>query len=235
MKTGILYIVSTPIGNLKDITYRAVEILGTVPLIAAEDTRHTQKLLQHYKIKAATVSYFEHNRFTRIPQLQAHLKAGNDLAVVTDAGTPGVSDPAYRLIRAAIEIDARVESVPGPSAVLAGLVSSGLPTDRFLFEGFLPPKKGRKKRLTALINESATLVFYESPKRLARTLRDIRDVLGDRPAVICRELTKLHEETIRGTVSSLLAYFQNKTAKGECVILVGKDDPHVYFDTEKSE
>lgn len=234
MSIGTLYIVSTPIGNLKDITFRAVEVLQSVPLIAAEDTRHTQKLLKHYNIPTPTVSYYEHNRFTRIPQLQNHLQNGNDLAVVTDAGTPGVSDPAYRLIRAAIEIDAKVESVPGPSAVLAGLVSSGLPTDRFLFEGFLPPKKGRKKRLSVLAEETATVVFYESPHRIERTLRDIREVLGDRPAVVCREMTKLHEETIRGTVSSLLAYFQKKKVKGECVILVGKDDPHVYFDTDKT-
>ena len=220
MSTGILYIVSTPIGNLKDITYRAVEILNSVPLIAAEDTRHTMRLLQHYDINTPTVSYFEHNRFTRIPQLQKHLKSGHDLAVVTDAGTPGISDPAYRLIRSAIEIDARVESIPGPSAVLAGLVSSGLPTDRFLFEGFLPPKKGRKKRLNHLVDETATIVFYESPRRLERTLRDIHSILGNRPAVICRELTKLHEETIRGTVSSLLTYFKNKNVKGECIILI---------------
>jgi len=234
MSTGILYIVSTPIGNLKDITYRAVEILNSVPLIAAEDTRHTMRLLQHYDINTPTVSYFEHNRFTRIPQLQKHLKSGHDLAVVTDAGTPGISDPAYRLIRSAIEIDARVESIPGPSAVLAGLVSSGLPTDRFLFEGFLPPKKGRKKRLNHLVDETATIVFYESPRRLERTLRDIHSILGNRPAVICRELTKLHEETIRGTVSSLLTYFKNKNIKGECIILIGKDDPNVYFEEEKS-
>ncbi|MBC8215468.1 MAG: 16S rRNA (cytidine(1402)-2'-O)-methyltransferase [Candidatus Marinimicrobia bacterium] len=234
MTTGILYIVSTPIGNLKDITYRAVEILENVSLIAAEDTRHTRTLLQHYDIKTPTISYYEHNRFTRIPQLQAHLSSGKDIAVVTDAGTPGVSDPAYKLIRAAIDINAKIESIPGPSAVLAALVSSGLPTDRFLFEGFLPPKKGRRKRFSDLKNETATIIFYESPRRLNRTLRDIYEGLGDRPAVVCRELTKLHEEIIRGTVVSLMTYFIKKPAKGECVILVGKDNPHVYFDWSES-
>ncbi len=234
MTTGILYIVSTPIGNLKDITYRAVEILNNVSLIAAEDTRHTRKLLKQYDVSTPMLSYYEHNRFTRIPRLQAHLSSGKDIAVVTDAGTPGVSDPAYKLIRAAIDINARIESIPGPSAVLAALVSSGLPTDRFLFEGFLPPKKGRKKRFSALKNETATIIFYESPRRLNRTLRDVYEGLGDRPAVVCRELTKLHEEIIRGTVVSLMAYFTKNPAKGECVILVGKDDPHVYFDWSES-
>lgn len=151
------------------------------------------------------------------------------MAVITDAGTPGISDPAYRIIRAAIEAGIRIEAVPGPSAVLAGLVSSGLPTDRFIFEGFLPPKKGRKKRLEALRNESATLIFYESPKRLGRTLKDLHEILGERPAVLCREMTKLHEEVKRGTLSELKQYYSVRSAKGECVIVVGKDDENVYF------
>ena len=144
---GILYIVSTPIGNLKDITYRAVETLQNVSLIAAEDTRHSGILLKHYKIKTPQVSYFEHNRFTRIPKIVETLQSGSDVAVITDAGTPGVSDPAYKLVRAAIEEDIKIESIPGSSAILTALVSSGLPTDRFLFEGFIPSKKGRKKTI----------------------------------------------------------------------------------------
>jgi len=226
---GILYIVSTPIGNLKDITYRAVETLQNVSLIAAEDTRHSGILLKHYNIKTSQVSYFEHNRFTRIPQIIKTLQSGSDIAVITDAGTPGVSDPAYKLVRAAIEEDIKIESIPGSSAILTALVSSGLPTDRFLFEGFIPSKKGRKKRLEAIKNENATIVFFESPHRLGRTLKDIYAVFGNRPAVLGRELTKMYEEIIRGTVSELITYFSQKPPKGECVLMIGKDDPNVYF------
>ena len=226
---GILYIVATPIGNLKDFTYRAVETLQNVQLIAAEDTRHSRKLLLHYKIGTPTISYFEHNRFTRIPKIIKTLNSGSDVAVITDAGTPGVSDPAYKLVRAAIEEGIRVEAIPGSSALLAALVSSGLPTDRFLFEGFIPSKKGRKKRLESIQDDQATIVFFESPHRVVKTLKDIYEVLGDRPAVLARELTKLHEEIIRGTVSELLTYFTQKSPRGECVLMIGKDDPHVYF------
>ena len=226
---GTLYIVATPIGNLKDFTYRAVETLQNVQLIAAEDTRHSRKLLQHYKIGTQTISYFEHNRFTRIPKIIETLHMGSDVAVITDAGTPGVSDPAYKLVRAAIEEGLRVEAIPGSSALLAALVSSGLPTDRFLFEGFIPSKKGRKKRLESIQDDQATIVFFESPHRVVKTLNDIYEVLGDRPAVLARELTKLHEEIIRGTVSELLTYFTQKSPRGECVLMIGKDDPHVYF------
>ncbi len=225
-----LYIIATPIGNLKDITFRAVEILKSVSLIAAEDTRHTKILLDHYGIQATVVSYYEHNRFTRIPQILAHLQEGKDVAVVTDAGTPGISDPAYRLIRSAIENDIRVEAIPGASAVLTALVSSGLPTDSFKFVGFLPPKKGRMGKIRALANEQATLVFYESPVRIIRTLQDINNILGNRPAVIGRELTKMHEEIVRGKVADLITHFKQKTPKGEFVLLIGKDDPNVYFD-----
>ena len=228
-KYGNLFLVSTPIGNLKDITYRAVEILDRVPLIAAEDTRHSKVLLSHFNITTPLISYFEHNEFSRIPKLMDHLKGGNDLAVITDAGTPGISDPAYRLVREAITLSITVESVPGPSAFLAGLTSSGLPTDRFIFEGFLPPKKGRKKRMLSVENEEATLIYYESPSRLLRTLKQLKETLGDRPAVVARELTKLHEAIKRGTLSELLTYFDKKKARGECVILVGKNDENVYF------
>ena len=226
---GTLYIVATPIGNLKDFTYRAVETLQNVQLIAAEDTRHSRKLLQHYKIGTQTISYFEHNRFTRIPKIIETLHMGSDVAIITDAGTPGVSDPAYKLVRAAIKKGIRVEAIPGSSALLAALVSSGLPTDRFLFEGFIPSKKGRKKRLESIQDDQATIVFFESPHRVVKTLNDIYEVLGDRPAVLARELTKLHEEIIRGTVSELLTYFTQKSPRGECVLMIGKDDPHVYF------
>ena len=227
--TGIVYVVSTPIGNLSDITFRAVEILKSVPLIAAEDTRKTKILLNHYDISTPLISYYEHNHFSRINKIIDHLQDGKDIAVVTDAGTPGVSDPAYKLIREAITVGAKVESIPGASAVLAALISSGLPTDRFIFEGFLPPKKGRKKRLLVLEQETATIIFFENPKRIKRTLTDILESIGNRPAVVCRELTKLYEEIIRGTVEELLAYFSKHDVKGECVILIGKDDENVHF------
>ena len=158
------------------------------------------------------------------------MKKGDGVALVTDAGTPGISDPAYKLIRKAIEIGCKVESMPGPSAVIASLVSSGLPTDRFIFEGFLPPKKGRKRRIENLKEETATIVLYESAKRLQRTIKQLLDTIGDRPAVICRELTKIHEETIRGTLSSLLNLLNERKLKGECVLLIGKDDKNVYFE-----
>lgn len=226
---GKLFIVSTPIGNLGDITYRAVETLTNVPMIAAEDTRHSKILLKHYSIQTPVISYFEHNRFSRIPKIIDHLLSGKDLAVITDAGTPGISDPAYKLIREALKNDITIESIPGASASLAALVSSGLPTDRFLFEGFLPPKKGRQTRLNKVKNEDATLIYFESPKRIQRTLKQLLDVFGDRPAVVTRELTKLHEEIVRGTLSELNLHFSQKSPKGECVILVGKNDPNVYF------
>ncbi|MBT3479215.1 MAG: 16S rRNA (cytidine(1402)-2'-O)-methyltransferase [Candidatus Marinimicrobia bacterium] len=226
---GILYIVSTPIGNLEDITFRALRILKESSLIAAEDTRHTKRLLNHYDISTPTISYFEHNRFSRIPQIMNHLKTGKDIAVVTDAGTPGISDPAYRLIRAAIEEENRVEAIPGASASITALVASGLPTDRFIFEGFLPHKKGRKSKLERLIAIDATIIFYESPKRIQRTLKDILEYIGDRPAVIGRELTKMHEELVRGKVSELLTYFNEHKPRGEFVLMIGKDDPNVYF------
>ncbi|MAP28623.1 MAG: 16S rRNA (cytidine(1402)-2'-O)-methyltransferase [Candidatus Marinimicrobia bacterium] len=229
VKKGTLFIVSTPIGNLADITFRAVETLKTVSFIAAEDTRRTRKLLNHFDIKTKLISYYEHNRFARIPQILQHLESGKDVAVVTDAGTPGVSDPAYKLIRSVIQVDVKVEPIPGPSAFLTALVASGLPTDRFLFVGFLPPKKGRRKKLSDLASHEATLILYENPKRVVKTLSDIATFLGDRPAVVCRELTKVHEEIIRGTISELLSYFSQESPRGECVIMIGKDDPNVYF------
>ncbi|RZP30631.1 16S rRNA (cytidine(1402)-2'-O)-methyltransferase [bacterium] len=226
---GTLYIVATPIGNLKDITFRAVETLSSVSMIAAEDTRHSKKLFQHYNISTPSISFFEHNRTARIPQIVANLKKGNHVALISDAGTPGISDPAYKLIREAIAEDITVESIPGPTALISGIVSSGLPTDRILFEGFLPPKKGRIKRLTNLIDQDATIVFYESPYRLIKTLKEILEILGDRPAVITRELTKMNEEIIRGTVLDLLTYFTSNKPRGEFVIIIGKNDANVFF------
>ena len=226
---GTLRIVSTPIGNLSDITYRAIDILKDSYLIAAEDTRVSGKLLKHYHIKTKMISYFEHNKFSRIKKIMTALSSGNDVAVITDAGTPAISDPSYKLIREAISLGAKIESIPGASAVLAALVTSGLPTDRFIFEGFLPPKKGRKKRIENIANENATIVIYESKNRLRRTIKQILDILGDRPAVICRELTKLHEECIRGTLSSLLSRTVKHNLKGEIVLLIGKNDKNVYF------
>jgi len=229
IEKGVLYIVSTPIGNLEDITFRAIRILKDSSLIAAEDTRRSKVLLSHYNISTPTISYYEHNRYTRIPKLIDHLIDGKDIALITDAGTPGISDPAYRLIRAAINSDCRVESIPGASASLAALVASGLPTDRFIFEGFLPHKKGRKGKLEKIKDIDATIIFYESPNRLVRTLKDILEYIGNRPIAIGRELSKKFEEIMRGRVSDILSHYNTNKPKGEFVIVIGKDDPNVYF------
>ena len=228
-ENGVLFIVPTPIGNLEDMTFRGIRVLKESTLIAAEDTRHTKKLLMHYNINTPTISYFEHNRFTRIPQIVDHLMSGKNVSVVTDAGTPGISDPAYKLIRATIENHIKVESIPGASASVTALSASGLPTDRFLFEGFLPHRKGRRKKLERLANLEATIIFYESPMRLIRTLNDILEFLGDRPVVIGRELTKVYEEYQRGKVSELINYFKENKPRGEFVVMIGKDDKNVYF------
>ena len=227
--SGTLYIVATPIGNLQDITYRAVEILKNATFIAAEDTRKSKILLSHFNIKKPLISYFEHNELKRIPQILKRINAGENCALITDAGTPAISDPAYKLIRNAINQNIMIESVPGPSAVLTALTASGLPTDRFIFEGFLPPRKNRKSRLERLKDEVATIIFFENPKRLHRTLNDIHKYIGDRPAVIAREMTKIYEEYLRGTVSQLISYTEKNTMKGECVVLIGKDKRSVYF------
>ena len=229
IEKGVLYIVSTPIGNLEDITFRAIRILKDSSLIAAEDTRRSKVLLSHYNISTPTISYYEHNRYTRIPKLIDHLIDGENIALITDAGTPGISAPAYRLIRAAINSDCRVESIPGASASLAALVASGLPTDRFIFEGFLPHKKGRKGKLEKVKDIDATIIFYESPNRLVRTLNDILEYIGDRPIAIGRELSKKFEEIMRGRVSDILSHYNTNKPKGEFVIVIGKDDPNVYF------
>ena len=210
-------------------SHRGVNTLKIVPLVAAEDTRQSRKLFSHYDINTPLISYFEHNRISRIPKLMGHLMDGKDLALITDAGTPGISDPAYKIVREAIDQSVEVVSIPGSSAVLSALVASGLPTDRFLFEGFLPPKKGRKGRIENVKDLQATLIYYESPHRLGKTLMQLHEILGERPAVVARELTKIHEQIKRGTLSELSLYYNEVKPKGECVILVGKNDKNVYF------
>ncbi|MDQ1728202.1 MAG: rRNA (cytidine1402-2-O)-methyltransferase [Pyrinomonadaceae bacterium] len=221
---GTLYLIATPIGNLEDITHRAVRLLGEVAVIACEDTRHTRKLLNHYDINTRTVSYHEHNERERAAELIVQLRQGANVAVVSDAGTPGISDPGFRLARLAIENEIAVVPVPGASAFVAALVASGLPTDEFYFGGFLPSRSGaRRARLAELRAIPATLVFYEGPHRIAATLQDAREILGEREAVVARELTKLHEEIVRGRLSELAARFgENESARGEMVLLIDR-------------
>jgi 16S rRNA (cytidine1402-2'-O)-methyltransferase len=221
---GALYIVSTPIGNLEDITQRALRVLGEVDLIACEDTRHTRKLLTHYGINTPTVSYHEHNERARAAGLLAQLQAGASIAIVSDAGTPGINDPGFRLVQLAIENDVRVIPVPGPSALITALVSSGLPTDEFFFGGFLPAKaNARRSRLAELRSLQATLIFYEAPHRIAATLKDAQEILGERQAVVARELTKIHEEFARGLLSELaLRFAPGEKARGEIVLVIDR-------------
>ena len=226
-KKGKFFLVSTPIGNLDDITYRAVEVLKNVSLIAVEDTRKSKILLKHYNIKAKLISYFDYNKTSRVPKLIKHLSDGQSIALISDAGTPGISDPAYRIVNAAIQNNIIIESIPGPSAILAALVSSGLPTDRFIFEGFLPHKKGRTKKILNIKDQKATVIYFESPHRLLKTLTQLLELLGDRPAVISRELTKFHEQIKRGTISTLIQYFSKTKVQGEFVILIGKENSFV--------
>jgi 16S rRNA (cytidine1402-2'-O)-methyltransferase len=221
-----LYVVSTPIGNLEDITLRALRVLAGVDLIAAEDTRTTRVLLSRHGITTPCISFFAGNERRRIPDLLARLTSGQSLAVVSDAGTPGVSDPAALLISAAVADNLSVVAIPGASAALAALAVSGMRMDRFHFEGFLPIKKRRRARLHALVDETRTVILYESVHRVLRTLRDLREVLGgNRRIAVCRELTKLHEETVRGTLDEMLAHFDTHTPRGEFVlVLAGKED-----------
>ena len=221
---GCLYLVATPIGNLEDITVRALRILGEADLIACEDTRHTAKLLSHYSIQKPTISYHEHNEVTRSAELVLRMEEGARIALVSDAGTPGVSDPGHRLVSLCLRHHVRVIPIPGASAAIAALVASGLPTDEFLFVGFLPSRTGaRRKALERLSGEPRTLVIYEAPHRLAITLSDALDVLGRRPAVIARELTKIHEEFLRGDLAELLLRNSQQPARGEITLLIGAD------------
>jgi 16S rRNA (cytidine1402-2'-O)-methyltransferase len=217
---GSLYIVSTPIGNLGDFTVRSAEILNQVQLIAAEDTRRTRVLLNHYEIKTRLTSFHSYNQGKKGPQLISLLNEGQDLALVSDAGTPGISDPLFHLVQLALEADIQVLALPGPSAVLAALTVSGLPMDRFVFEGFLPVKKRRKTRLEELALEKRTLVLYESPHRIHKTLRDLLSVLGNRKVALARELTKLYEEVIRGDLKDLVESLSEKKLKGEITLVI---------------
>jgi|SRR5579871_91478 len=235
--SGRLYVVATPIGNLEDITYRAVRVLREADLIACEDTRQTHKLLEHYGIQKPTISYHEHNEAERSVEIANRLAAGAVVALVSDAGVPLVSDPGYRLVRAAVEMGIPVEPVPGPSAALAALAASGLPTDAFHFGGFLPSKPlQRAKALEELAHERATLIFYEAPHRILEALESIEQVLGPRPVVVAREMTKLHEEFVRGTAAEVRAQLATRdTVKGEVTLLVGKATGPVPDDTPIEE
>ncbi len=218
---GQLYLCSTPIGNLEDITLRVLRILKEVDIIAAEDTRHTKKLLTHYDIHTPVTSYHEHNEREKGLKLISEIQYGKNVALVSDAGTPGVSDPGYELVVLAIKEGIKVVPCPGASASLAALAASGLPTDRFVFEGFLPRSgKDRDKALKRVLSEERTVIFYESPYRIIKTLQELLDYGGDRNVVVTRELTKVYEQFIRGTVSDALVYFETKKPKGEFTVLI---------------
>ena len=222
---GTLYVVSTPLGNLEDVTLRALKVLGEVDVIAAESVQHTRAFCRHYGIKSRLIGYNQHNRKARTPELVKRLKAGSDIALVTNAGTPGVSDPGSFLIRRALDERIRVSPVPGPSAVTAALSVSGFRGESFLFVGFLPNRSGRRRReLERLSSESRTMVFFEAPHRLQKMLSDLLDILGDRPIVLLRELTKMFEEVKQGSVRSVLEALQPAAVKGEITVVVaGKE------------
>src|SRR5580704_2747615 len=224
--TGCLYLVGTPIGNLEDITLRALRVLREADQIAAEDTRHTLKLLQHYEIARPLVSYHEHNEMTRAPELLIALEQGAKIALVSDAGMPLVSDPGHRLVTLCLRHQIPVVPVPGPSALLAALSASGLPNEEFLFVGFLPQRSGERRRaLERLRIEDRTIIFYEAPHRIAECVADAREILGDRPACLAREVTKLHEEFRRGKLSVIASSLEERPARGEITLLVGPAEP----------
>jgi len=225
-KAGSLYLVATPIGNLEDITVRALRLLGEVDLIACEDTRQTAKLLQHYGIHRPTISYHEHNEITRSAELVLRIEAGERVALVTDAGMPGISDPGYRLVSLCVRHQIPVVPVPGPSALLTALAASGLPAEEFVFVGFLPARAAaRRKALKALATEPRTLVLYEAPHRLSEALADAVEFLGRRQAVIARELTKVHEEFLRGDLAELVLGLSRRPARGEITVLIAPAQP----------
>src|SRR6476646_10408463 len=224
--TACLYLVATPIGNLEDITLRGLRILKEADQIACEDTRHTQKLLNHYNIKKTLVSYHEHNELTRAPELVVAMERGAQIALVSDAGMPLVSDPGYRLVTLCLRHHIPVIPIPGPSALLAALSASGLPNEEFLFAGFLPARTGERRRaLERLRIEDRTIILYEAPHRIAECVADAREVLGNRTACIAREVTKLHEEFRRGKLSELFSSLKERPAKGEITLLIGAEDP----------
>lgn len=230
---GKLYLVPTPVGNLRDITLRAIDVLKACPIILAEDTRKAQILLKTYEIKPKRlISYFKDNEHSRLPLIIKLLKQGNDIAYITEAGTPGISDPGYLLVKACYENDIEVDCLPGPTALVPALVLSGLPTDRFCFEGFLPRRKW-KKRLEMLATEPRTMVFYESPFRLTKTLARLSQFMGtDREAAVVREISKVHQEVRRGTLKELTDYYIENQPKGECVIVVKGYDEDREKETE---
>jgi 16S rRNA (cytidine1402-2'-O)-methyltransferase len=235
---GILYVVATPIGNLEDISLRALRILKEVDLIAAEDTRHTRNLLTHYDIHTALTSYHEHNEKTQAAKLVEKLRRGENIALVSDAGTPAISDPGYRLVVEALRSGVQIIPLPGPSAVATVLSASGLPTDRFVFEGFLPAKKQeRETRLQSLRAESRTVVFYEAPHRLQESLVDMLHLLGDREIVVAREVSKIHEEYLRGTIGEVIAQLGEREVKGEITVVVrgSSGEPRVSEEELKAE
>ena len=235
-KTGVLYIVGTPIGNLEDMTFRSVRILQSVDLIAAEDTRHTGKLLKHFQVNTPQISYHEHNRNSRIPELLKQLAEGKTIALVSDAGMPGISDPGYELVKACVEVGITVVPIPGAIAAITALTASGISTEKFVFEGFLSAKvKQRRSRLESLKLEERTLIFYESPHRLRSTLQDFAEIFGgDREIVLARELTKIHEEFWRGTIAGACSYYEKKLPVGEyTLILAGKPPTQHQFTQEE--
>jgi len=216
-----LYVVPTPIGNLRDMTFRAAEVLGMVDLILSEDTRESRKLLNHYKINTPLQSHHKFNEHRSVGAICSKIEAGTSIALISDAGTPAISDPGFLLVRTCIRRGIEVETLPGATAFVPALVNSGLPCDRFVFEGFLPPKKGRRKRLTELSEEKRTMVFYESPYRLVKTLTQLGEVLGSgRQASVSREISKIYEETIRGTLAELILHFNAHQPKGEFTVVV---------------
>jgi len=237
---GTLYIVSTPIGNLGDITVRAIEVLKSADFTAAEDTRHSRKLFARYGISTPLISYYSAKEDVKLKEIIEKLAAGKEVALISDAGTPGISDPGYQLIKRAVEDGYRVITVPGPAALISALTLSGLPTARFVFEGFLPLKGGaRKKRFELLKDEERTVIIYESPRRTLRTLKDVLEFFGDRDAALARELTKIHEEVIRGKLSELVEKLAEKPARGEVTLIIaGRDkkdkDNKEDIDIEKS-
>lgn len=217
-----LFLVPTPIGNLDDITFRAIKVLKEVDLILAEDTRNSGKLLKHFEIHTPMQSHHMHNEHKTVEGIVRQIQNGKTIALISDAGTPAISDPGFLLTRACVEAGIEVDCLPGATAFVPALVNSGLPNDKFVFEGFLPVKKGRQTRLKFLAEESRTIILYESPHKLLKTLAQLAEFFGeDRPVSVSREITKLHEETVRGTVSEVLAHFENKPPKGEIVIVVG--------------
>ncbi len=216
-----LFIVPTPVGNLKDITLRALEILVQADLVLAEDTRQSRILLDHYKIKTRVWSHHKFNEHKTVENIASLIEGGKSVALISDAGTPGISDPGFLLVRTCLEMGIEVETLPGATALIPALVDSGLPCDRFTFEGFLPQKKGKRKKVSLLSEESRTMVFYESPYRVVATLALMAEFFsGDRPASVSREISKLHAETVRGSIAELLSHFETNTPKGEFVIVI---------------